>query len=226
MSGSGRGLCENSDVQLACRTSISISSMWESIVLTTSFGRRQLRKQFCAFFAKRVFTQPGSKTEVSGLARHVRFTLRSRYRQPAPACLLVPNSEVPEAGNLVRISSEKGRKRRLGQPAALGQLRALRISRIAAAIFCGNLNRRAVAAMVFAWRRPSPGAERCSIRFEDFNLERVARRNIAGMSRTAVSTGTGRQSSKQIDLREKLDEVTGADGTCLHEILVRVLREP
>ncbi len=33
-----------------------------------------------------VFTQPGSKTEVSGLARHVRFTLRSRYRQPAPPC--------------------------------------------------------------------------------------------------------------------------------------------
>jgi hypothetical protein len=26
------------------------------------------------------------KTEVSGLARHVRFTLRSRHRQPAPAC--------------------------------------------------------------------------------------------------------------------------------------------
>src|ERR1700675_1873191 len=28
----------------------------------------------------------GQKTEVSGLARHVRFTLRSRHRQPAPAC--------------------------------------------------------------------------------------------------------------------------------------------
>src|SRR5450631_2530112 len=28
----------------------------------------------------------GSKTEVSGLARHVRFTLRSRHRQPASAC--------------------------------------------------------------------------------------------------------------------------------------------
>src|SRR5712692_3880411 len=26
------------------------------------------------------------KTEVSGLARHVRFTLRCRHRQPAPAC--------------------------------------------------------------------------------------------------------------------------------------------
>jgi hypothetical protein len=28
----------------------------------------------------------GQKAEVSGPARHVRFTLRSRYRQPAPAC--------------------------------------------------------------------------------------------------------------------------------------------
>jgi hypothetical protein len=32
------------------------------------------------------FTCALPKTEVSGLARHVRFTLRSRYRQPAPAC--------------------------------------------------------------------------------------------------------------------------------------------
>jgi hypothetical protein len=29
----------------------------------------------------------GSKTEVSGLALHVRFTLGCRHRQPAPACL-------------------------------------------------------------------------------------------------------------------------------------------
>jgi hypothetical protein len=28
----------------------------------------------------------GSKTEVPGFARHVRFTLRSRHHQPAPAC--------------------------------------------------------------------------------------------------------------------------------------------
>ena len=42
-------------------------------------------------------------------------------RHPKP----YTHSEVPEAGNPVRISSEKGRKRRLGQPAALGQLRAI-----------------------------------------------------------------------------------------------------
>src|SRR5258705_10913198 len=33
-----------------------------------------------------VFTQTGSKKEVSGIARHVRFALRSRHCQPAPAC--------------------------------------------------------------------------------------------------------------------------------------------
>ena len=48
-------LCENSDAQLACRISISISSMWESIVLATSFGRSQLRKQFCVHFAEARF---------------------------------------------------------------------------------------------------------------------------------------------------------------------------
>jgi hypothetical protein len=30
--------------------------------------------------------KPFTKTEVSGLARHVRFTLRTRHRQPAPTC--------------------------------------------------------------------------------------------------------------------------------------------
>jgi hypothetical protein len=30
--------------------------MWESIVLATSFGRRQLRKQFCASFAQARFS--------------------------------------------------------------------------------------------------------------------------------------------------------------------------
>src|ERR1700688_4730125 len=33
-----------------------------------------------------VDVRDGSKTEVSGLARHVRFTLRRRYFHPAPAC--------------------------------------------------------------------------------------------------------------------------------------------
>jgi len=48
-------LCENSDGQLACRTSISISSIWESIIIATSFGKGNLRKQFHAFFAQARF---------------------------------------------------------------------------------------------------------------------------------------------------------------------------
>ncbi len=89
--------------------------------------------------------------------------------------------------------------------------------------FCGNLSRRVVAAVIFAWRGPRPSAKRCSIRLEDFNLERVARCNIARMCRAAVAAGTSRQSSKQIYLREKLDEVAGANRACFHEVLVRVL---
>jgi hypothetical protein len=49
----------------------------------------------------------------------------SRHFLGPSARLKGAHSEVPEAGNLVRISSELGRKRRLGQPAALGQLRAI-----------------------------------------------------------------------------------------------------
>src|SRR5450755_3675600 len=40
----------------------------------------------------------GSKTEVSGLARHVRFTLRCRHRQPAPACPFGANGRHPRLG--------------------------------------------------------------------------------------------------------------------------------
>jgi hypothetical protein len=43
-------------------------------------------------------TALGSKTEVSGLARHVRFTLRSRHRQPAPAGPFGANNGLSDAG--------------------------------------------------------------------------------------------------------------------------------
>jgi hypothetical protein len=36
----------------------------------------------------------GQKTEVSGLARHIRFTLRCRHRQPAPACPFGPRTDI------------------------------------------------------------------------------------------------------------------------------------
>src|ERR1700719_2686516 len=42
--------------------------------------------------------KPFTKTEVSGLARHVRFTLRCRYRQPALHVRLVPWHKVAAIG--------------------------------------------------------------------------------------------------------------------------------
>src|SRR6185369_1013162 len=82
-----------------------------------------------------------------------------------------------------------------------------------------------VATVIRTWRRPAPVLQCRSIRLEDLDLERMACRSIAGMGCATVSTGTGRQRAEQVDLREKLDEVAGTDRTCLHEILVRVLRE-
>src|SRR5450631_1801542 len=46
----------------------------------------------------------GSKMEVSGLARHVRFTLRCRHRPPAPACPFGANT-----GSSHTIRSARGR---------------------------------------------------------------------------------------------------------------------
>jgi hypothetical protein len=36
----GSRLCENSDVELACRISVSISSLWKPIALATSVRRK------------------------------------------------------------------------------------------------------------------------------------------------------------------------------------------
>jgi hypothetical protein len=66
----GSSLCENSDGQLACRTFISVSTMLESIVLATTFGRRQLRKQFCASLAQTSF--------------HTAWVIFGLRRAPAP----------------------------------------------------------------------------------------------------------------------------------------------
>jgi hypothetical protein len=52
-------LCENSDVQLACRISVSISSMQKPNAPAASVGRRQLRKQFCASFVQARFHSLG-----------------------------------------------------------------------------------------------------------------------------------------------------------------------
>jgi len=51
----GSRLCENSDVELARRISVSISSLWKPITPATPSARRQLRKQFCAPLAQASF---------------------------------------------------------------------------------------------------------------------------------------------------------------------------
>src|SRR5689334_178979 len=84
----------------------------------------------------------------------------------------------------------------------------------------------AMMAMVFARRRPGPGRERCAVRLEDFDFQRIACRNIARMCRTAISARAGRQRAKQINFREKLDVVTWSHRTCLHEIFMRVPGKP
>jgi hypothetical protein len=64
----GSSLCENSDVELARRNFVSISSMRKPIALATSVGRRRLRKQFCASLARSRFHTAsvnfGSRTAV------------------------------------------------------------------------------------------------------------------------------------------------------------------
>jgi|SRR5260221_10899542 len=53
--GDGSRLCENSDVELARRISVSISSLSKPIAPATSLRRRQLRKQFCASLTQASF---------------------------------------------------------------------------------------------------------------------------------------------------------------------------
>src|SRR6516164_5108611 len=67
--------------------------------------------------------------------------------------------------------------------------------------------------------------DRVRVRFENFDLEGMTRRNVARVGRAAIAAGASRQSTKQINFCEKLDEVSRPHGARLHEILVRVLRE-
>src|SRR5205823_2628228 len=100
--------CENSDVQLACRTSISISSIWESIVLPTSSGRRQLRKQFCASFAQARFhtawTQLGHRAE--GRAHRAGLMLqRATADRPAEKIVAARHRDGTKGGRTGRLNS-------------------------------------------------------------------------------------------------------------------------
>src|SRR6476659_1196761 len=52
---SGSRLCENSDVELARRNSVSITLNRKTIALADTVERRKGRKQFCAFSARARF---------------------------------------------------------------------------------------------------------------------------------------------------------------------------
>jgi hypothetical protein len=71
----GSRLCENSDAELARRISISISSLRKLIALVDAADGRQLRKRPRL---RRVFTQPGSKTEVAVLPHYFCSTPKKR----------------------------------------------------------------------------------------------------------------------------------------------------
>ena len=58
----------------------------------------------------------------------------------------------------------------------------------------------------------------------DLDFERIALGSVVGVTSTAVAAGTGRESNQQINLGEKFDEIAGPDGTCFHEVLMRIAR--
>src|SRR5262249_25063534 len=85
--------------------------------------------------------------------------------------------------------------------------------------------RRAMSAVIGTRRWPAPIRDRLRVRFKNFDLERMTRSNIVRVGRAAITAGASRQSGKQVNLGEELNEVSGPHGACLHEILVSVLRE-
>ena len=56
----------------------------------------------------------------------------------------------------------------------------------------------------------------------DLDLERIAFGSVVGVTGAAVAAGTGREPDQQINLGEEFDEIARANGTCFHEVLVRV----
>jgi hypothetical protein len=58
----------------------------------------------------------------------------------------------------------------------------------------------------------------------DLDLERTAFGSLVGVTGATVSAGTGREGNQQINLGKKFDEITGPNGACFHEVLMRVAR--
>src|SRR6516162_312821 len=58
----------------------------------------------------------------------------------------------------------------------------------------------------------------------DLDHERIALGRVVGVSAAAVAAGAGRERNQQISLGKKFDEIVGPNGTCFHEVLMRVTR--
>jgi hypothetical protein len=60
----------------------------------------------------------------------------------------------------------------------------------------------------------------------DFDFERIALGTIVGVTGATVAAGTGRERSQQVNLSKEFDEISGPNGACFHEVLMRVARVP
>src|SRR5947207_15529790 len=58
----------------------------------------------------------------------------------------------------------------------------------------------------------------------DLYLQWIALGSVVGVTGAAVAAGAGRERNQQINLGEKFDEIAGANGTCFHEVLMRIPR--
>ena len=56
----------------------------------------------------------------------------------------------------------------------------------------------------------------------DLDLKRIAFGSVVGVTGAAVAAGAGRERNQQVNLGEKFDEIAGANGTCFHEVLMRI----
>jgi hypothetical protein len=69
-----------------------------------------------------------------------------------------------------------------------------------------------------------PTRQRSLTRPIDFDFERMAFGSIVGVTGATVAAGTGRERDQQVNLSKKFDEISGPNGACFHEVLMRVAR--
>jgi hypothetical protein len=103
----GSRLCGNSDIELARRISVSISSLWKPISPANPSARRQLRKQFCVSLAQASFHTAWDQKRKSA-----RFARRSALHLLAD----IPGADFPIFWVFCRLSMGVARLLREGAP--------------------------------------------------------------------------------------------------------------